>query len=176
MDPSLEPVDELEHFKPFPASEIPPFLPTQMPSDLLSMLKGQKATMLARFKHRGIFFTRVTTHIGNSLIEFYPNGNRTADPTPGCIQYIFTQGQMTAFAVFRQLPAQLGTVDPYQHYPFIPAKLYSSNLSDHLEIVRLDWVVGHVARCRFSPHNVVILSLSNVSSTPSSFLLLFTGI
>ncbi|KAF8580631.1 hypothetical protein K439DRAFT_1356478, partial [Ramaria rubella] len=35
-------------------------------------------------------------------------------------------------------------------YPHFPAKLYSSDLSEQLEIVKVNWVVGHFSQWSIS--------------------------
>ncbi|KAH9940334.1 hypothetical protein B0H21DRAFT_659818, partial [Amylocystis lapponica] len=117
-------------------------------------------TLAARLKHRGVIFTRHSTHVGNSLVFFYPEGDRTRRrPVPGSIKYVF-DGK---FAVQRQIPVYDGTTDPFRHYPGFPAKLYSADLSTTLEVVEVEWVTGHYARWLMPSGKVVVLSLSRVS-------------
>jgi hypothetical protein len=109
-------------------------------------------------------YVRSSTHVGNSLIYFYPDGNYSSLPVPGSIKYIYTLQGRTTFAVNRQLPMDYGASDPFRHYPHFPAKLYSSNLSLQLENVEVQWVGCHFAHYRISRDHAVVLSLSRVSN------------
>jgi len=64
------------------------------------------------------------------------------------------------FAVQRQLEAPQGVLDPFKPYPNFAAKLYSSRLSEELEVVHVDWVLCHFAHWQISSEHVVVLSLS----------------
>jgi len=133
------------------------------PADLLSLVNANKVTLQARFRYERVIYARSTTHMGNSLIHFYPGGSTSSPAVPGSIQYIFqAPDSPVSFAVRRQLPLPEGVLDPFRHYPHFPAKLYSSVLSDDLELVRVDWVMAHFARWQFSDLHAVILSLSRV--------------
>lgn len=141
--------------------EDPPMSPT--PDDLRSITKLSTVALRARHRHNGTLYARSSTHVGNSLIYFYADGNLTSDPVPSSIKYIYRchDGAFT-YAVRRQLPVSDGTLDPFRHYPEIPAKLYSSRLRDELEIVQPEWVMTHFARFEMSDY-AVVLSLSQVS-------------
>jgi hypothetical protein len=82
---------------------------------------------------------------------------------PGIIQYILHMEEGLFFAVQRYLDVTADCVDPFKPYPYIPAKLYRSQLAK-LELVRVDWVVSHFAQWVMAPEHVVVLSLSKVSS------------
>ncbi|KAI6101986.1 hypothetical protein EDD16DRAFT_1495134 [Pisolithus croceorrhizus] len=118
----------------------------------------------ARLKHvPGVYYCRSSTHIGNSLILFYSQGNWSLSPVPGSIKYIYESEGSWHFAVQRQRSlATIGT-DPYAAYPHFPAKLYSSALEEKLESVRVSWVISHFAQWAVSHEHVVVLSLCKVS-------------
>lgn len=116
----------------------------------------------ARLHHRNIVYSRSSTHLGNSLVFFFPGGDRRAKPVPACIKYIYGKHGALALAVQRQLPAPAGTLDPFARYPYFPAKLYSCNLSNTLEIVKVDWIMCHFARWQLSSKLSVVLILSQV--------------
>ena len=83
-------------------------------------------------------------------------------PVPGSIQCIVWIKDIPYFVILQQQNVTEGTLDPfaiYTHFPF-PAKLYSMAQSEQLEIVRVEWVVVHVARWVISEEHCVILSLS----------------
>ena len=129
----------------------------------LQLLTSQKHTVLhARTDFGGTVFSRYSTHHGNSLIIFYPGGNRSSPPIPGRIKYIFEDNGIL-LAVQYQLPAEADAIDPFQHYPYFPARLYSAQIGEDLEVVRLEWVMCHYARWHLSEKNDVILPLVQVS-------------
>jgi hypothetical protein len=129
------------------------------PDDLKTLVQCDYISLRARFRYNGYSFTR-----GKSLINFYPSGRESSStPIAGSISYIFdTLKGSTVFAVRRQLPVPASIPDPFRHYPNFPAKLYSHELSDTLEIVMPEWVMGDVARWQMTPTEVVIVSLSRV--------------
>lgn len=43
---------------------------------------------VARMWHKGILYTRASTHVGNSLILYHPEGKMDTVPIPGSIQSI----------------------------------------------------------------------------------------
>ncbi|KAF8592256.1 hypothetical protein K439DRAFT_1324962, partial [Ramaria rubella] len=118
----------------------------------LLLLKQWEGTLYACFNDN-VVYSRASTHLGNSLILFYVAGKTM----PGCVQYIvLLEGQIT-FVVCCHNLAVSGIVDPFAPYPHFPAKLYSSQLAEHLDIVQ----VGHFARWSISSENVVILNLTH---------------
>jgi hypothetical protein len=114
----------------------------------------------ARYHQGGVFYSRHSTHTGNSLILFYPPGSRIA--IPGRIEYIFETNSGIQFAVQRYLNAHSDTVDPFRHYPHFPARLYSRELQSNLELVDPGEVLSHFARWQFSADHVVVLALTKV--------------
>lgn len=134
---------------------------TTTPPDLNRLIHQNKVVLHARHKKRGIIYSRSSTHLGNSLIHFYANG-QSNELVPGSIKYIFSSQGRTAFAVQRQLPLRNGIKDPFANWPHFPAKLYSPQLRGELEIVELDWIYAHYARWTISQWLAVVLSLSRV--------------
>ena len=151
--------------------------PCIVPDELRHFTKKAKVVMRARLRHHGVIYAISSTHLGNSLILFYPHGDKSKSPIPGCIKFIFEQGRLV-FAVQRQLEAAQGVLDPFEPYPHFSAKLYSSCLSEELEVVHVDWVLCHFARWQISSEHVVVLSLSRVSCFGLPFHLtnLITGL
>ncbi|KAG2746171.1 hypothetical protein P692DRAFT_201867965 [Suillus brevipes Sb2] len=131
-----------------------------IPADLQSLIKVKRAVLHARVTYKGSIYTRESTHVGNSLVLYYPDGV-THTQIPGTIRYIFRTKDGLGFAVQRHLPLH-SYPDPFRHYPYFPAQLHSSSLADHLEVVRPEWVVSHFARWNFSPQHIVAVSLCPV--------------
>lgn len=155
-----DPFDPLDDIVPIPdaATVIP------APVDLQPLTNQCKAVLRAHVKHGGVVYSRSSTHVGNSLILFYPLGNRSSMPIPGSIKYIYKVDDSLAFAVQRQctLAATESRNDIFAAHPHFPAKLYSSTLARNLEHVKISWVLGHYARWAVSDSQVVVLSLCRV--------------
>ncbi|KAF8592802.1 hypothetical protein K439DRAFT_1643569 [Ramaria rubella] len=98
----------------------------------------------------GVVYATSSAHLGNSLIQFYPGGRKK-------ISYCLL-GLFNIYSIIE--PAIDDIVDHFKPYPHVLAKLYSSDLSEQLEIVKVNWVVGHFARWSISQNHVVVLSLS----------------
>ncbi|KAG1797468.1 uncharacterized protein HD556DRAFT_1441029 [Suillus plorans] len=60
-----------------------------IPEDLRQLIQLRRAVLHARTLHKGSIYTRDSTHVGNSLILYYPDGLRNVQPIPGTIKYIF---------------------------------------------------------------------------------------
>lgn len=121
-----------------------------------------KVITRARLRHNGIIYSTSTTHLGNSLVQFYPNGDTALSPVPGCIKYIFSQRNRLYLGIQRQLPLDSPTPDPFALYPQFPAKMYSSRISPSLEQVEVGWIYSHYARWEMSADHAVVLSLNRV--------------
>ena len=134
-----EGVVTLQNDGPIPLHTIP------APLDLQPFIKQSKVVLHARLKLNGVVYARSSTHLGNSLVHYYVNGDKTSPPTPGCIKYIFESNDRISFAVQRQLPIHDGSMDPFRNYPHFPVSMYSADLSLSLEVVQIEWVMGHFA-------------------------------
>ena len=145
-----------------PADNLPK---SNVPRDLRALIGQCTAVLRAQLHAHGVYYCRSSTHIGNSLILFYPSGNYTLSPVPGSIKYIYESNRSWHFAVQRQRPllaSRVITADPFTIYPHFPAKLYSSILEDRLESVQVGWVTSHYAQWAISSEQVVVLSLCRV--------------
>ena len=140
---------------------------TKVPCELQDVVGRQTVVLRAHVKDKtGVVYSRASTHLRNSLILFYPRGDRLSKPVPGSIKYIYEEDDSFIFTVRRQLPLLSVGVetssDPFSAYPHFPARLYSVVLQEILEYVRFSWVVGHYARWAVSDDRVVVLNLSRV--------------
>ena len=144
-------------------------VPRPVPDDLRPLVQKSKTLMWARIRHHGVVYATSSTHLGNSLVHYYPHGNKSKSAIPGSIKYIYQHEGRMLFAVRRQDVAHPSVVDPFKPYPHFPAKLYSSGIHDTLEVVHVDWVLCHFARWQMSSDHVVILSLSRVRYIMISF-------
>ena len=130
-----------------------------LPADL-KVLIGQGAAVL--HSYMGVVYSRATTHLGNSLVLFYPQGNCSSPPVPGSIKHIYELDGTTTLAIQWQhaLGGNNADLDPFAAYPHFPASTYSSTLSETLEVVEMTWVHVHYACWAVSNDCVVVLSLS----------------
>lgn len=108
-------------------------------------------------------YSRSSTHVGNSLILFFPSGNKSSVPVPGSITNIRRRGNQYFIDVRRQCPLPPGTFDPFEEYKDFPAALYSASLTQAVETIELDWIAAHYARYPWTENEAVVLSLSRVS-------------
>ena len=135
-----------------------------VPDALRGIISERRVALRARHKFDNTFFCRSSTHVGNSLVLFYPGGNRSETPVPGSIEYIVAKpNNNIVYVVRQQLPAPPGALDPFRFYPHFPAKIYSRELSKQRQVVQPDSVLSHYARWNFDKDRAVVLTLSRVS-------------
>ena len=135
-----------------------------VPPELRELVPQSKTVLRAHLRHAGVVYSRSSTNIGNSQILFYPCGDRSLSPIPGVIQHIYEVEGCMAFAVQRR---RTSAADVFAAYPHFPAKLYSTQLMENLEHVKVSWVMSHYASWAVSPREVVVLSLCQVC-TPAA--------
>jgi hypothetical protein len=122
-----------------------------------------KSIELAHYTHNGFNYSRSSTHLGNSLILYYPTPSSTI-PVAGSIQKIDNSGEQVYFVVKRQAALPPTKFDPFRRYTSFPAVVYSSKMdSGPSDRICPQWVVSHVARFSMSSERAVILNLSRVS-------------
>ncbi|KAG2059231.1 hypothetical protein BDR06DRAFT_980138 [Suillus hirtellus] len=119
-----------------------------------------QAVLHARIIYKGSVYACESTHVGNSLILYYPDGVMHMQ-IPGIIKYIFRTKHGVGFTVRHHLLLH-SYPDPFCHYPHFPAQLHSSVLADHLEVVMPEWVVLHFAQWNFSSQHIIAVSLCRV--------------
>ncbi len=138
------------------------FAPT--PRELQHLISDNSVALRARHHYDDVIFSRASTHVGNSLILFYPTGDSAGDPIPGTIEFIIVKhSKEVVYAVRTQMPASANTPDPFRFYPHFPAKVYSPNLSPQLTLVQPSSVLSHYARWKMDENRVVVLTLARVS-------------
>ena len=95
---------------------------------------------------------------------FYPNSDHSNKPVPGSINYIVAQDGGEVVYVIQQQQPSSGVIDPFSPYPHFHAKIYSTALSEILEVVKPEWVLSHYAWWDLDEKHAVVLSLSHVCS------------
>ena len=120
-----------------------------------------KGATQAYARHKGVNFSGVNTHSGNSHIIYRTERN---PPVAGQIQYIenvtTSHGVEIRLHVRSFLPLPKTLFDPFRRYPHFQATTYSSKLSVRDDIIHLDDVVAHAARFDFSHDRSVLVNLS----------------
>lgn len=124
--------------------------------------REERMKEVAHIRHDGRNFSRATTHLGNSLICYYPSQTASA-PVAGSIQKITVNNSDVWLTVKRQAPASSDAYDPFIRYPSFPAQIYSSSMLDHEDRIPITSILCHVARFEFSLNRAVILTLSRAS-------------
>ena len=116
-----------------------------LPADLKVLIGRGAAVLHLWVKHMGVVYSQVTTHLGNSLVLFYPQGNHSSLPVPGSIKHIYKLNRTTTLAIQWQhtLGGNNTDLDPFTAYPHFPASTYSSALSETLKVVEMTWVHAH---------------------------------
>ncbi|KAG2065456.1 hypothetical protein BDR04DRAFT_1121828 [Suillus decipiens] len=77
-------ISQLQHL---PSNHIFGTIPTSLPKDMIPeeliwLIKVQWAVLHARILHNGSTYTHDSTHVGNSLILYYPGGVKSMQPAP----------------------------------------------------------------------------------------------
>lgn len=117
---------------------------------------------VAHYRHDGVVFSRASTHLGNSLVLYYPKPSST-ESIAGSIQRIEMERNRVKFHIRRQAVLPPAKLDPFRKYPSFPATVYSSRMADGLcDIVPLSSVITHVARFDFPDERSVVVNLSRV--------------
>jgi len=116
----------------------------------------------AHFKYDGTNYSRASTHLGNSIVLFYPP-NLESEAVAGSIQKIEVAEDGVHFWIQRQKPLAQSKHDPFSRFPSYLAKTYSSSMSgQNPERIPIADVLGHAARFEFSDGRAVIVDLSRV--------------
>ncbi|KAG5222640.1 Glycoside hydrolase family protein [Salix suchowensis] len=131
----------------------------QNPTDLCAIVGAPRVVLRAYARHKGTILARASTHVRSSLVSFYPGGDTSVPPVPGSIQYTFEGESHCRLAIHRQRSLPASVADPFRHWPHVLITLYSAAMEPELEIIELDWVIGHVGRYPYSPELVAIIKV-----------------
>lgn len=135
-----------------------------VPADLLPLLPPDdlgRLTLVARCKHESYTLSRSSTHVGNSLVLYYPR-SQASTAEYGSIKYIYQVDQRVVLAVQRQLPTSEN--DPFQYYTDFPATVRSARLGP-LELVDQTSVICQFLRWKMPTGDVVVLPLYKVGDS-----------
>ncbi|SJL17814.1 uncharacterized protein ARMOST_21376 [Armillaria ostoyae] len=113
----------------------------------------------AYYTYRGVTFSRQSTHLGGSLVAYYPT-TKSQDLMVGSIQEIKTESGQVLFAIKRQAPLPVAKFDPFKCYVDFPATTYSSKMVDGpLDSIHPSQIRLHVAQYEFSHECAIIIDL-----------------
>jgi hypothetical protein len=121
-----------------------------------SNLLTENISYPAIYRQGKFVYGKSSTHLGNSLVQFYPDGERNMSPIPGCIQSIELAGNNVFFHVLRLQPIN-EDLDPFRHYPYIQMKTYSSTWVDEVERIPFSWILSHIALYPLSSADLVVV-------------------
>jgi hypothetical protein len=135
--------------------------PDDTPVDIDATNYTSEERLSAHHNINGMHFSRASTHLGNSMIQY---ATRDGKIRVGSIEVIRHVSGRTEFDLRQQMPLEPGKNDPFKPFPDFPAVTYSSHMAEMLETISPSHVICHVARFEFSGERAVILSLARVSS------------
>ena len=133
-----------------------------VPQDLAKLVKSEKVVIRARIIRDGVVYARTSTHEGNSFAYFLPRGARTK-PVPGRIVHIYERDGRLLVAFQRRVPIASEVLDPFRHYPYFRAQLYSTKWATDLEEIEASGLIGHYAAFQIDERRVVVKALALVS-------------
>ncbi|KAF7293317.1 hypothetical protein HMN09_01211100 [Mycena chlorophos] len=87
----------------------------------------------ARYTRNGTTFARASTHLGDSLVLYYPPNSNVA--VPGSIEHISSVGNEVRFEIRPQASLRRGMLDPFKRYPLFPASTYSAKMGNYTDTV-----------------------------------------
>lgn len=132
------------------------------PPNLQALCPSPRVRVRARIQVGDVVLARYSSNPGDSMILFHPAGDTSVPAVPGCIEEIFVSEDKWVFAVRRHLSSAPDVIDPFRHYPYFDAKLYSTNQAKTLELVKTDWVTVQFASWQMSPEHVVVVAMHRV--------------
>ena len=116
---------------------------------------------MAHHIHSGFRYSRSSTHLGNSLIFYYPS-KKSSESTVGSIKKIYHESTGRVYCeVERQMPLPPTKHDPFRRFPLFPAITYSSRAYTALvDKVYFEDVIAHASRFDFSHDRSVFVNMS----------------
>jgi hypothetical protein len=118
---------------------------------LASQLNVEQAIICCYYPHLNVYYFPTGTHLRNSLITFQLHNNPQEHICYGSIQLIYwDEGKGWKFAIQQQLPkppqCQNGVYDVFAQFANYPAEMYLIELSDKVDVIEVDEILGHYAR------------------------------
>jgi hypothetical protein len=141
--------------------------PIQLESRLASQLNIDHAIVRCYYPHLNVYFSPSETHLGNSLVTFRLPGDPQEQIRYGSIQLIYwDDGSGWKFVIRQQCPkppqSQDSIHDIFAEYPDFPAQMCLVELTDEIDVIKVDDIVGHYARWDWSEDYCAVLRLDKV--------------
>jgi hypothetical protein len=143
--------------------------PVPIDEYLASQLNVEQAIIRCYYPHLNVYYSPTGTHLGNSLVTY-----RLRDDSPehiryGSIQLIYwDEGRGWKFAIRQQLrkppQSQDGVYDVFAQFTDYPAEMRLIELSDKVDVIKVDEILGHYARWDWSADYCAVLRLDKVSA------------
>ncbi|EIM79771.1 uncharacterized protein STEHIDRAFT_163330 [Stereum hirsutum FP-91666 SS1] len=113
-------------------------------------------------QRHGVFFSRESQHLGNSLIMVSPESSGTSRRRgfPAKIVEIYILGGHIKLAIYPQLEAPHTVANIQERFPHFPASIYSTSYSKVIREIPVEWVQGHCAQLRLSNDLVLVLDVT----------------
>lgn len=119
-------------------------------------------TFPANLTVNGCTYSRSTTHLGNSVVMFFPEGVQTRSAIPASISEIECRGLGQVLLLVRPFKsAILHTSDPFSAWPHFRASTWSRRLDQPIAIP-FDWIVGQGIVFDLNADNCVVIAISRV--------------
>jgi hypothetical protein len=117
---------------------------------------------MPRFRYRGVTYTRSKTHLGNSGVMFYPNGDLGKLPIPGLIDRIDCKGQGNIQLYIKyNLPSRLKR-DPFLQWPEFGAQMWSNKYASSPSKIGLDGIASQMMWFSIDDQYCVVKAVSRV--------------
>ena len=116
---------------------------------------------------KGFYTIPTEAGIGNRYVCYKPYANEGVEWVAGQIQHIIKQDGAVKMLIKRSVELQPTAQDPFAAFwnEGFQAKMVSSKLSSHLEIVNASRVIAHTARWELTSEIAVVLNLCAVCIT-----------
>jgi len=111
--------------------------------------------LLRRININGVTYCCANSHIGNSVIQYYPQKSSSA-LVVGEIEYIIIDNGTTYLTIRRHQSIPLNTQDPFAKYNDFPGRLYSIDLMEP-EAIKSSQVRTHAARLQLAKKKLAVI-------------------
>jgi hypothetical protein len=120
------------------------------------------ASSMPRIRLNGVTYSRSQTHVGNSGVMWRPEGGRRKLAVPGRIEKIERDKKGNVyFHVKQHCPAELPYSDPFEQWPELQAKIWSTK---HMTSLRIPFecIVSQTIVCDIGDDLCVVMAIYRV--------------
>jgi len=113
--------------------------------ELKPFFNNHHVALYTQHSFDGMMFACSSMHIGNSLIMYYLD-QKTTNSISRSIEHIVRHwDSSTSFVIHRQMPLNIGSIDPFNIYSQFPASLHSTKLLPQLKVIIPTRVMSYYA-------------------------------